>query len=87
MDVDTTGLRVQAYIKLVLLLDEIATQKWLISIQGEGLYLEEPATVPTNDPLLVSDHLQPNRSRNGFYQEREEVFANQFNEYTVWYNG
>jgi hypothetical protein len=27
MDVDTTGLRVQAYIKLVLLLDEIATQK------------------------------------------------------------
>jgi hypothetical protein len=48
-------------------LDEIVTQKQLISIQGEGLYLEEPATVPRDNSLLVSDHLQPNRSRNGFY--------------------
>ncbi len=67
LDVDVTGLRVKAYIKLVLLSDEIVTQKRLISIRGEGLYLEEPATDPTNDTLLVADYLQPNRSRDGFY--------------------
>jgi hypothetical protein len=60
LDVDVTGLRVKAYIKLVLLSDEIVTQKRLISIWGEGLYLEEPATYPTNDTLLVADYLQPN---------------------------
>jgi hypothetical protein len=68
MDVDATGSSVTAYIKLVLLSDELVTQKRLISIEPEHLYLDEPATVPKNDLLLVAaDYLQPNRSLDGFY--------------------
>jgi hypothetical protein len=35
MDVDVTGLRVRAYIKLVLLLDKLVTQKQLVSTKGK----------------------------------------------------
>ena len=55
IDVYATGTCVTAYIKLVLLFDELVTQKRLILIEPKCLYLDEPATVPTNDPLLVAD--------------------------------
>jgi hypothetical protein len=58
---------VNAYMKLVFLADELVTKKRLISIEGEQLYLDEAAAVPTNDTLLVSDYLQPNRAKDGFY--------------------
>jgi hypothetical protein len=67
INVDATGDRVLAYIKLVLLSDALVTQKRLISIEPKWLYLEEPATVPANDTLLVAGYLQPNRSLDGFY--------------------
>jgi hypothetical protein len=52
MDADVTGLCVtRAYIKLVLLSDELVTQKRLVSTKGERLYLEEPYTDNTNDTL------------------------------------
>jgi hypothetical protein len=60
LEVDATGIRVNACMKLVLLASELVTQKRLISMEGKGLYLEEPSTVSTNKTLLVSNYLQPN---------------------------
>jgi hypothetical protein len=67
LEVEATGVRVEAYMKLVLLCDELVTQKRLISIEFEGLYQEQPTPASTEDTLSVSDHLQPNRSYEGFY--------------------
>jgi hypothetical protein len=60
LEVDATDIHVNACMKLVLLANELVTQRRLISMEGKGLYLEEPVTVPTKETLLVSDDLQPN---------------------------